>query len=83
MRSISMSKKFPDFSPTQLAESAGAIARLRKGDIVDYKGVAELKWRALRAAFEKFRAHPAAGRQPGFRRVSRRTRAAAVALCLL
>ena len=54
-------EKIPGFQPAVLAGSADAIARLRAGDIVDYKGVAELKWRALRAAFEKFRAHPAAG----------------------
>ena len=76
-------EKIPGFQPGELAGCAAAVARLRTGDIVDYKGVAELKWRALRAAFETFRAHPAAGRQPGSRRVSCRTRAAVVALCLL
>jgi len=59
-------EKIPGFEPGALADSAGAIARLRSGDIVDYKGVAELKWRALRAAFETFRAHPAAGRRQDF-----------------
>ena len=59
-------EKIPGFQPGALAESAGAIARLRAGDIVDYKGVAELKWRALRAAFENFRAHPAAGHSVDF-----------------
>jgi 4-alpha-glucanotransferase len=59
-------EKIPGFQPGALADSAGAIARLRAGDIVDYKGVAELKWRALRAAFETFRAHPAAGRRQDF-----------------
>ena len=59
-------EKIPGFQPGALAESAGAIARLRAGDIVDYKGVAELKWRALRAAFENFRAHPSAGHSVDF-----------------
>jgi 4-alpha-glucanotransferase len=57
-------EKIPGFQP---GESAGsAAARLRTGDMVDYKGVAELKWRALRAAFETFRARPAAGRSRDF-----------------
>ncbi len=59
-------EKIPEFQPGAFAESAGAIARLREGYIVDYKRVAELKWRALRVAFEKFRAHPSAGRKQDF-----------------
>jgi 4-alpha-glucanotransferase len=43
-----------------------AAARLREGHIVDYKGVAALKRRALRAAFEKFKARPAKGRKEDF-----------------
>ena len=43
-----------------------AAARLREGHIVDYKSVAELKWRALRAAFEKFKMRPAKGRKEDF-----------------
>ena len=43
-----------------------AAARLRDGHFVDYRGVAELKWRALRAAFEQFTARPAAGRREDF-----------------
>ncbi|MDE2329924.1 MAG: 4-alpha-glucanotransferase [Bradyrhizobium sp.] len=38
-----------------------AVAELRQGDIVDYAAVAELKWQALRSAFEKFRTDAAAG----------------------
>jgi 4-alpha-glucanotransferase len=57
-------EKTPGFQPGEAAGSAAA--RLRTGDMVDYKGVAELKWRALRAAFETFRAHPAAGRNRDF-----------------
>jgi 4-alpha-glucanotransferase len=35
-----------------------AIARLQQDPLVDYVGVAALKWRALRSAFAKFRANP-------------------------
>ena len=61
-----MSKKSPNFSSSAFAGDAGAVARLREGYIVDYRGVAELKWRALRAAFETFRAHPSASRKQDF-----------------
>jgi 4-alpha-glucanotransferase len=43
-----------------------AAARLREGNIVDYKGVAALKWPALRAAFDAFKLHPAKGRKEDF-----------------
>ena len=59
-------EKIPEFQPGAFAESAGTIARLREGHIVDYKRVAELKWRALRVAFEEFRAHASAGRKQDF-----------------
>jgi 4-alpha-glucanotransferase len=59
-------EKIPGFQPGGLAGSAGAVARLRASDIVDYKGVAELKWRALRGAFERFRARPGASRSRDF-----------------
>jgi 4-alpha-glucanotransferase len=39
--------------------AGAAIAQLRQSDIVDYAGVAELKWQALRAAFSAFKADPA------------------------
>jgi 4-alpha-glucanotransferase len=58
-------EKIPEFRLNAFAD-ARAIARLREGYIVDYRGVAELKWRALRAAFEKFRAHPMAERKQDF-----------------
>jgi len=54
------------FQPGILAESSNTIARLRASDIVDYAAVAELKWRALRSAFEKFRADPKGARQQDF-----------------
>jgi 4-alpha-glucanotransferase len=59
-------ERIPEFQLGGLAEGNGAVARLREGNIVDYRGVAELKWRALRAAFEKFRAHPSASRKQDF-----------------
>jgi 4-alpha-glucanotransferase len=57
-------EKIPEFKAD--AGIKRGAARLREGRIVDYKGVAELKWRAVRAAFEKFKAQPAAGRQEDF-----------------
>jgi 4-alpha-glucanotransferase len=57
-------EQIPEFEAGRKAVSAAA--RLREGHIVDYKGVAGLKWRALRAAFEKFRTQPAAGRREDF-----------------
>ena len=54
------------FQPGILAESSNTLARLRASDIVDYAAVAELKWRALRSAFEKFRADPKGARQQDF-----------------
>jgi 4-alpha-glucanotransferase len=59
-------ERLPEFSPSAFAASSGALARLRASDIVDYVAVAELKWRALRAAFENFRTHPDAGRRQDF-----------------
>jgi 4-alpha-glucanotransferase len=57
-------EKIPEFEAGR--DAAKAAARLREGHIVDYKGVADLKWRALRAAFVKFKAAPAAGRREDF-----------------
>jgi len=42
------------------------LERLRRGDVVDYAGVAALKWRALRAAFDVFRAERDPARQRDF-----------------
>ena len=58
-------ERIPEF-PRAFTESSDVLARLRASDIVDYVTVAELKWRALRAAFEQFRTHPAIGRQQDF-----------------
>lgn len=43
-----------------------AVARLRQSANVDYAGVAELKWRALRSAFESFKANAGARRRQYF-----------------
>ena len=43
-----------------------ALARLRKSANVDYAGVAELKWPALRSAFESFKASASAERRQRF-----------------
>jgi len=44
------------FQPGMVAEHRDAIARLRQDGVVHYTAVAELKWRALRSAFEAFKA---------------------------
>ena len=49
-------EKLPEFQRGIFATSSKDIARLRASDTVDYIGVAELKWRALRLAFETFKA---------------------------
>ncbi|QWG14326.1 4-alpha-glucanotransferase [Bradyrhizobium sediminis] len=59
-------EKLPEFQPDAVAGSSEAIARLRVGDIVDYVAVAALKWRALRFAFEAFKADPKAERWQDF-----------------
>jgi 4-alpha-glucanotransferase len=55
-------EKLPEFQSGNNAASA----RLRASDIVDYAGVARLKWRALRAAFDAFKANPNAERRQDF-----------------
>jgi 4-alpha-glucanotransferase len=59
-------EKLADFQPGALAGSSEALARLRASEIVDYAGVAELKWRGLRFAFEKFSADPNNARRQDF-----------------
>ena len=60
-----------------------ALAQARAGDVVDYVAVAALKWRALRSAFDAFKARCDTRAQAGFREIPRRARAAVVALRLL
>jgi len=59
-------EKIPEFQRGAFAASGNAIARLRASDIVDYAGVAELKWHALRLAFEKFKLDPNNARRQDF-----------------
>jgi 4-alpha-glucanotransferase len=59
-------ERLPEFAPAAFAESTGEIARLRQGDLVDYVAVAGLKWRALRQAFEHFKAKPSPERAQDF-----------------
>jgi 4-alpha-glucanotransferase len=59
-------EKLPEFRRSAFATNSKAIARLRASDIVDYVGVAELKWRALRLAFETFKADPNNARRQDF-----------------
>jgi 4-alpha-glucanotransferase len=49
-------EKVPGFRPSQ--DHSTALARLRQSEIVDYVEVAALKWRALRSAFDQFKASP-------------------------
>jgi 4-alpha-glucanotransferase len=48
-------EKLPEFSPDILAGDHDTLLRLRQSDAVDYAAVAELKWRALRSAFDAFK----------------------------
>jgi 4-alpha-glucanotransferase len=59
-------ERISEFEPGVLAGSSDTLVRLKASEIVDYAGVAELKWRALRSAFRKFNADPATGRQRDF-----------------
>jgi len=56
-------ERLPGF---QRAFESKATFALRASDIVDYTGVAELKWRALRFAFDAFKASPDGERRQDF-----------------
>jgi 4-alpha-glucanotransferase len=57
-------EKLPGFQ--RAFEAKGTVARLRASDTVDYAAVAELKWRALRFAFDAFKADPKKQRRQDF-----------------
>jgi 4-alpha-glucanotransferase len=57
-------EKLPGFQ--RAFESKGTVARQRASDIVDYAGVAALKWRALRFAFDSFKTNPRGERGQDF-----------------
>jgi 4-alpha-glucanotransferase len=59
-------EKLPEFQRGVFATSSKDIARLRASDTVDYIGVAGLKWRALRLAFETFKADANNARRQDF-----------------
>ena len=50
------------------AANSDPLTKLRQSDIVDYVAVAGLKWRALRAAFEAFKANPDSEHRQDFER---------------
>jgi 4-alpha-glucanotransferase len=57
-------EKLPEFQPD--AEASEALARFRASDVVEYVGVAGLKWRALRRAFAAFKTGAKPARQQDF-----------------
>ena len=57
-------EKLPEFRMD--AEIKGALAHLRACDVVDYVAVAGLKWRALRSAYQAFKANPTLDRWHDF-----------------
>jgi 4-alpha-glucanotransferase len=57
-------EKLPEFQPD--SKTCDALAPLRANDVVDYVGVAALKWRALRSAFATFKANAKPARQQDF-----------------
>jgi 4-alpha-glucanotransferase len=59
-------EKLPEFSPDLLTDYGDTLSRLRQSDVVDYTAVAELKWRALRSAFETFKVQAKPGRLVAF-----------------
>jgi 4-alpha-glucanotransferase len=56
----------PEFAGAATAEMAAEAERLRRSDLVDYSGVADLKQRGLRAAYRAFRAGAAPDRRTDF-----------------
>ena len=58
-------ESLPEYQP---GHNNGALAELRQSDTVDYISVAQLKWPALRSAFEKFKKGASLERQQAFAR---------------
>lgn len=56
----------PELPPSFTADHNETLLCLRRNALVDYAAVAELKWRALRAAFDRFHAAPDAARVAAF-----------------
>jgi 4-alpha-glucanotransferase len=57
-------EKLPGFQ--RAFETKGTLAGLRASVTVDYAGVAEVKWRALRFAFDAFKSNPKTERRQDF-----------------
>jgi 4-alpha-glucanotransferase len=57
-------ERIPEFRQDDATRDA--LAQARAGDIVEYVAVAGLKWRALRAAFDAFKADATQGRRQEF-----------------
>lgn len=58
--------RIPEFSGGLSADDQEALARARRSTLVDYVTVADLKWRALRVAFDRFKSAPDAARRVAF-----------------
>src|SRR5207248_10708617 len=56
----------PEFSEDAIPAVSSTTPRLRQSETVDYVAVAALKWPALRAAFEAFKAAATAERRTDF-----------------
>ncbi|WP_031337098.1 4-alpha-glucanotransferase [Rhodopseudomonas sp. B29] len=59
-------EQIPEYAASDLPDGGAEIAALRGSELVDYKAVAALKWRALRAAFGRFKAGATADRKTAF-----------------
>jgi 4-alpha-glucanotransferase len=59
-------ERIPEFRSGAFTGTGDTLAGLRASDIVDYAGVAGLKWRALRLAFDAFKANPKGERLQDF-----------------
>lgn len=56
----------PELPSSFMAEHHEAVQQLRENALVDYAGIADLKWRALRVAFDRFDRTANAGRAAAF-----------------
>jgi 4-alpha-glucanotransferase len=59
-------EKIPELPSGALADSGDALSRVRQSKLVDYVGIASLKWRALQSAFDGFKANASAERRRDF-----------------
>ncbi|MBB1091436.1 4-alpha-glucanotransferase [Rhodopseudomonas palustris] len=59
-------EQLPEFKLADLPGASEAIGSLRDLELIDYRAVAELKWRALRLAYQGFRTAPQSDRRAAF-----------------